>query len=95
MKHILVLSLILSVWLQAAITLKPVHQIVVDGSAKDIVLDGEWLYIGTDTGKMQRYNIHSKQFGAEVNSPILRISWEMQSTRESQALILGMADLSC
>ncbi len=72
MKHILLLGLILSVWLQATVTLKPVHQIVVDGSAKDIVLDGEWLYIGTDTGKMQRYNIQAKQFGEEVQFPDIK-----------------------
>ena len=72
MKHMVLLGVILSVWLQATMILKPMDQIVVDGSAKDIVLDGKMLYIGTDTGKMQRYNMQTKQFGAEVQFPDIK-----------------------
>jgi WD40 repeat protein len=64
--------MLLSFCLQAATVLTPVNQIEVDGSAKDIVLGGEWLYIGTDTGKMQRYNMQTKQFGAEVQFPDIK-----------------------
>lgn len=69
MRYIFFLGVILSVWLQATVVLSPAEKIVVDGAAKDIVTDGKMLYIGTDTGKMQRYNMQTKQFGAEVQFP--------------------------
>jgi len=72
MKYILFIGLLCVSWLQAAVTLSPVDQIIVDGSAKDIVLDGNMLYIGTDTGKMQSYDIQTKQFGPEVQFPDIK-----------------------
>ena len=72
MKRIVLIGVMLTVWLQAVTILKPTNQIVVDGSAKDIVVDGKMLYIGTDTGKMQRYNMQTKQFGAEVQFPDIK-----------------------
>jgi len=72
MKKIVIVGLLCAAWLQAATVLKPVDQIVVDGSAKDITLNGDMLYIGTDTGKMQSYNMQTKQFGAEVQFPDIK-----------------------
>ncbi len=72
MKRIALMGVMLAVWLQAATTLKPADQIVVDGSAKDVVVDGKMLYIGTDAGKMQCYNMQTKQFGPEVQFPDIK-----------------------
>jgi len=72
MRYLFLWSILLWPYLQAATVLAPINQIEVDGSAKDIVLDGEWLYVGTDTGKMQRYNMQTRQFGAEVQFPDIK-----------------------
>ena len=72
MKYLFSIGLLCVSLLQGAVTLSPVDQIVVDGSAKDIVLDGSMLYIGTDTGKMQSYNMQTRQFGAEVQFPDIK-----------------------
>jgi WD40 repeat protein len=72
MKQIMFALWLFSAWLHAVVTLSPVNQIVVDGSAKDIALDGAWLYVGTDTGKMQCYNMRTKQFGSEVQFPDIK-----------------------
>jgi WD40 repeat protein len=72
MRKIFFLLLAVAFWGNAAVPLKPIDQIVVDGSAKDIVADGNMLYIGTDTGKMQSYNMQTKQCGAEVQFPDIK-----------------------
>ncbi len=72
MKYMFLWGLIFSFCIQAATILHPTDKIVVDGSAKDIVLAGELLYIGTDTGKMQSYNLKTQQFGAEVQFPDIK-----------------------
>jgi len=72
MKFLLIWGLVFATWIQAATLLSPVDKITIDGSAKDIVVEGVMLYIGTDTGKMQRYNMQRKTFGAEVQFPDIK-----------------------
>jgi WD40 repeat protein len=47
----------------------PVQQIVIDGAAKDLVLDGDHLVIGTDNGAMQVYDYVQKRFVMKVTIP--------------------------
>lgn len=72
MMRLLALFASLSVFIYAATVIEPAQQIKVDGSAKDIVLGGDILYIGTDSGKMQRYNYKTKTFGELVKFPDIK-----------------------
>jgi len=72
MRRIFLSLWVFTAWIQAAMILNPVDRIIVDGSAKDIAVSGKILYIGTDTGKMQSYNMQTKQFGPEVQFPDIK-----------------------
>ena len=56
----------------AAETLSPVLQIEVDGISKDIVVDKQNLYIGTDNGKLQVYDYITKKFTKEITVPKIK-----------------------
>ena len=58
--------------MQAAVTLQPVEQIVVEGSAKDMVVENAILYIGTDKGKMQSYDLKQQKFIGAVKFPDIK-----------------------
>lgn len=72
MKKYIYVILLCTFVLQATVTVIPTEQIEVEGSAKDIVQEGDMLYIGTDSGKMQRYNYNTKSFGAAVKFPDIK-----------------------
>ena len=50
-------------------TYTPVQEIVVDGMAKDIVVDDKNVYVGTDRGKLQVYDYTAQKFIKEVTLP--------------------------
>jgi len=47
----------------------PAQQIVIDGAAKDIVLSGSHLIIGTDNGSLQVYDYVQKRFVKKITIP--------------------------
>jgi len=53
-------------------TYGPALQIEVNGMAKDIVLDGDRLCIGTDTGRLQVYDTIQKAFVKEITIPDIK-----------------------
>jgi WD40 repeat protein len=50
----------------------PFQEIRVDGVAKDIVIDGDNLVIGTDSGKLQVYDYVRKEFVKEISIPDIK-----------------------
>jgi len=50
----------------------PFQEIRVDGVAKDIVIDGDNLVIGTDSGKLQVYGYVRKEFVKEISIPDIK-----------------------
>jgi len=64
--------LLLACWLHAAAVIAPSTEIVVEGSAKDIVAEGKMLYIGTDRGKMQGYSLEQQRFTTELKFPDIK-----------------------
>ncbi len=72
MRIVVLIWLSCAVLAQAAVTLQPVEQIAVEGSAKDIVVENAILYIGTDKGKMQSYDLKQKKFIGEVKFPDIK-----------------------
>lgn len=59
-------------FIYAAEMLAPVQKIIVDGTAKDMVLDEGHLYIGTDKGKLQVYDYNEQKFTKEISLPKIR-----------------------
>ncbi len=53
-------------------TLTPALEIEVDGIAKDMVLRGDRLLIGEDSGRMQVYDYEAKRFLKEVTIPKIK-----------------------
>lgn len=72
MKKVGILLGMLALFLQASTVIVPSEEIIVEGSAKDIVIKGKMIYIGTDKGKMQGYNTQSKTFEKEVKFPDIK-----------------------
>ena len=70
-KFLILLSLIL-VWAYGVETYSPAEEIMVDGMAKDIVIEGNLLYIGTDKGKLQVYDYESKKFIKAISLPDIK-----------------------
>ncbi len=52
--------------------LAPVHQIEVNGTAKDLVLHENHLIIGTDGGRLQVYDYEAKKFVKEIKIPDIK-----------------------
>ncbi|MFT7823466.1 MAG: WD40 repeat domain-containing protein [Sulfurimonas sp.] len=69
MKKIMMAWFFTLILIEAAQTLTPLHEIVVKGTAKDIVVDETHLYVGTDQGKLQVYDYQAKQFVKEISLP--------------------------
>ena len=57
------------VWLEGAMVLSPVLEIPVNGTTKDMVLRGNELLIGTDSGVLQVYDYEAKAFTHTVALP--------------------------
>jgi len=90
MRALLILWLASVTFLCAAVTLQPEMQVVVEGSAKDIVVRGDTLYIGTDQGKMQSYNLQQKQFTGEIKFPDIKdFMGDTIPTRVSSLDVMG------
>ncbi len=64
--------LFIPLFMYATQMLAPIEKIVVDGTAKDIVLDEGHLYIGTDKGKLQVYDFKEQKFIKEISLPKIR-----------------------
>ena len=96
MKKIMIILGLLTLVLQATVMLTPAEEIVIDGAAKDLVVEGDMIYIGTDKGKMQGYSIQSKTLQKEVRFPDIKdfmgdtISTRVSSldTREGRFVML-------
>jgi WD40 repeat protein len=69
MKKLFLMSCLLFGWLYGVENYQPVHEIVVDGMAKDMVVDEQNVYIGTERGKLQVYNYAEKKFIKEISLP--------------------------
>lgn len=72
MKKMIILWLFIPLFMYAAAMLAPVQKIIVDGTAKDMVLDEGHLYIGTDKGKLQVYDFKEQKFIKEISLPKIR-----------------------
>ncbi len=70
--RIFILVFLSILYVQAAVVITPTQKIAVDGLAKDIVAQGDNLYIGTDNGKMQVYNYKTEKFTKEVKFPDIK-----------------------
>ena len=72
MRHLLIVWLALLTGLTAASTYAPVQKIELKGGAKDMVLSGDRLVIGTDRGVLQVYDYVQKRFVHEVHIPPIK-----------------------
>jgi len=72
MRHLLITWLTLLTGLMAASTYTPVQKIELKGGAKDMVLSGDRLVIGTDQGILQVYDYVQKRFVHEVHIPPIK-----------------------
>ena len=72
MRHLLIVWLALLTGLMAASTYTPVQKIELKGGAKDMVLSGDRLVIGTDRGILQVYDYVQKRFVHEVRIPPIK-----------------------
>lgn len=72
MKKMIIPWLFIPLFMYATQMLAPIEKIVVDGTAKDIVLDEGHLYIGTDKGKLQVYDFKEQKFIKEISLPKIR-----------------------
>ena len=69
MKKSLIVLWVSLVWLEAAMVLSPVLEIPVNGTTKDMVLRGNELIIGTDSGVLQVYDYEAKVFTQTITLP--------------------------
>ncbi len=65
-----VIMLTSGLWAQKEYT--PAMQIEVNGTAKDIVLGDGILYVGTDRGRLQVFDIAQKKFVKEIRIPAIK-----------------------
>ena len=72
MRHILIAWMALLTGLMAASTYTPVQEIELKGGAKDMVLSGDRLIVGTDQGILQVYDYVQKRFVYEVHIPPIK-----------------------
>lgn len=69
MKKMIMLGFFVPLFMFATQILAPVQKIIVEGVAKDMVLDEGHLYIGTDKGKLQVYDYKEERFTKEISLP--------------------------
>ena len=72
MKKSLIALWVSLVWLEAAAVLSPVLEIPVNGTTKDMVLRGDELLIGTDSGMLQVYDYEKKIFTQTIALPAVK-----------------------
>ena len=72
MKKMMILGFFVPLFMYATQILAPIQKIVVDGTAKDMVVDEEHLYIGTDKGKLQVYDFKEHKFIKDISLPQIR-----------------------
>lgn len=72
MKKSLIALWVSLVWLEAATVLSPVLEIPVNGTTKDMVLRGDELLIGTDSGMLQVYDYEKKIFTQTIALPAVK-----------------------
>ena len=72
MKKIFVALVMGVVWAQAVVVLSPVLEINVNGTTKDMVLQGDELLLGTDSGLLQVYNYKKKVFTQTISLPMVK-----------------------
>jgi WD40 repeat protein len=65
-------ALLLSTSVGIAQDITPAQEIVVKGTAKDIMIEGGNLIVATDSGMVQVYDIKAKQFIKEINLPKIK-----------------------
>jgi WD40 repeat protein len=68
-KKIFIALLMVIVWVEGAMVLSPVLEIPVNGTTKDMVLRGDELLIGTDSGVLQVYDYEAKVFTQTIALP--------------------------
>ena len=93
MKKLFTLLILSFALAYATQTLKPAKEIHIDGAAKDIVVRGDILYIGTDKGKMQAYDYKTDKFVDEVQFP--NIKDFMGDTISTRVASLDCLDSRC
>jgi WD40 repeat protein len=71
MKKMALVALLMWGWMQAA-EYAPVQEIRINGAAKDIVLHGNRLIVGTDHGRLQVYDYVEKKFVKEIRIPDIK-----------------------
>ena len=69
MKKIFITLLMIIVWVEGAMVLSPVQEIPINGTTKDMVLRGDELLIGTDSGVLQVYDYEAKVFTQTIALP--------------------------
>lgn len=72
MKKMMILGFFVPLCMFATQILTPIQKIVVDGTAKDMVVNEEHLYIGTDKGKLQVYDFKEHKFIKDISLPLMR-----------------------
>ena len=72
MKKGLLLLALCAAWVFGAENYSPAEVIVAKGMAKDIVVYGDNVYIGTDSGKLQVYDSDKKIFVKEISLPDIK-----------------------
>jgi len=72
MKKILFLLCLPLVWGFGAENYAPVQEIVADGIVKDMVIDEQNIYMGTERGKLQVYDYTAKKFTKEIVLPKIK-----------------------
>ncbi len=72
MKKIFVALVMGVVWAQAVVVLSPVLEINVNGTTKDMVLQGDELLLGTDSGLLQVYDYKKKVFTQTISLPMVK-----------------------
>ncbi len=72
MKKIALIWLVMISFLFGVEKYAPVQEIHIDGAAKDMVVRGDHLIIGTDNGKLQVYDYVKKKFVKEISIPSIK-----------------------
>ena len=68
------LLILLIFWgtLSAAVTVTPAASIEVNGTAKDLVLRGDMVLVGTDAGRLQAFDQQSRKLRKEIRIPKIK-----------------------
>jgi len=72
MKKLIFLVVLTAETLFAATVVAPVESIHIDGNAKDMVVHAPLLYVGTSHGKLQVYDMRTKELTKEITLPKIK-----------------------